>query len=61
MGITNFRTISTQKPHLIITQVQWEAPIIKPELTEAEVLAGSSYRWDEETLEWILETPEPLT
>ena len=39
----------------------WEAPIIKPELTEAEVLAGSSYRWDEETLEWILETPEPLT
>jgi hypothetical protein len=39
------------------TQVQWEAPII----TEAEVLAGSSYRWDEETLEWILETPEPLT
>ena len=57
MGITNFRTISTQKPHLIITQVQWEAPII----TEAEVLAGSSYRWDEETLKWILETPEPLT
>ena len=41
--------------------VQWQAPIIKPELTEAEVLAGSSYRWDEETLEWILETPEPLT
>ena len=41
--------------------VQWEAPIIKPELTEAEVLAGSSYRWDEETLGWILETPEPLT
>ena len=39
----------------------WEAPIIKPELTEAEVLARSSYRWDEETLEWILETPEPLT
>ena len=39
----------------------WEAPIIKPELTEAEVLAGGSYRWDEETLEWILETPEPLT
>ena len=39
----------------------WEAPIIKPELTEAEVLARSSYRWDEETLDWILETPEPLT
>ena len=39
----------------------WEAPIIKPELTEAEVLARSSYRWDEETLGWILETPEPLT
>ena len=39
----------------------WEPPIIKPELTEAEVLAGSFYRWDEETLEWILETPEPLT
>jgi hypothetical protein len=38
--------------------VQWEAPVAKPELTEAEVLAGSSYRWNEETLEWILETPE---
>ena len=41
--------------------VQWQAPVVKPELTEAEVLARSSYRWDEETLEWILETPEPLT
>ena len=36
----------------------WEPPIIKPELTEAEVLAGSFYRWDEETLDWILETPD---
>ena len=36
----------------------WEAPVIKPELTEAEVFAGSSYRWDEETLDWILETPD---
>ena len=40
--------------------VQWEAPVAKPELTEAEVLVGSSYRWNEETLEWILETPEVL-
>ena len=41
--------------------LQWEAPVIKPELTEAEVLAGSSYVWNEEELEWVLETPEPLT
>ena len=41
--------------------LQWEAPVIKPELTEAEVLAGSSYVWNEEALEWVLETPEPLT
>ena len=38
--------------------VQWEAPVVKPELTEEEVLAGSSYVWDEETLDWILETPD---
>jgi len=41
--------------------VVWEAPVIKPELTEAELLAGSSYKWNEEELEWVLETPEPLT
>jgi hypothetical protein len=40
--------------------VQWEAPVVKPELTEEEVLAGSSYVWDEETLDWILETPDAL-
>ena len=38
--------------------VQWEAPVVKPELTEAEILAGSFYVWDEETLDWILETPD---
>lgn len=37
---------------------EWEPPVVKPELTEAEVLARSSYRWNEETLEWILETPD---
>ena len=39
----------------------WEPPIIKPELTEEQITSRSFYRWNEETLGWILETPEPLT
>ena len=38
----------------------WESPVgPAPELTEAEVEAGSRYQWDEENGEWDLVTPEP--
>ncbi len=37
----------------------WESPVgPAPELTEAEVAAGSRYQWDEENGEWDLVTPE---
>ena len=37
----------------------WESPVgPAPELTEAEVAAGSRYQWDEENGEWNLVTPE---
>ena len=36
----------------------WVSPVgPAPELTEEEIDAGSTYRWDEENLEWVLETP----
>lgn len=36
----------------------WESPIgPAPALTEEEVEARSFYKWDEENLEWVLETP----
>jgi hypothetical protein len=41
----------------------WDAPVARPELTEAEIEARSYYRWDEDayqadnTTGWILETP----
>jgi hypothetical protein len=36
----------------------WESPVgPAPELTEEEVEARSFYKWDEEELEWVLETP----
>ena len=44
----------------------WVSPLgAAPTLTEAEVEANSSYRWDEDayqadnTTGWVLETPEP--
>jgi hypothetical protein len=38
----------------------WESPVgPAPELTEAEVEAGSRYQWNEENGEWDLFTPEP--
>ena len=38
----------------------WESPVgPAPELTEAEVAAGSRYQWDEENTQWDLVTPEP--
>ena len=40
----------------------WISPVgPAPELTEAEVTAGSSYVWNEETGAWDLTTPEPVT
>jgi hypothetical protein len=39
----------------------WESPVgPAPELTEAEVEAGSRYEWDEENTQWNLVTPEPV-
>ena len=44
------------------TTGMWEAPLPQPELTEAEVEAGSYYRWDEDAYQadntqgWVLET-----
>ena len=46
------------------TTGMWEAPIAQPELTDAQVEAGSYYRWDEDayqadnTAGWVLETRE---
>ena len=46
------------------TTGMWDAPIAQPELTEAQVEAGSYYRWDEDayqadnTTGWVLETRE---
>ena len=39
----------------------WESPVgPAPELTEAQVESRSFYKWDEEELEWVLETlPAP--
>jgi hypothetical protein len=40
----------------------WVSPVgPAPELTQAEEEAFSYYRWDEETISWVLETPEPPT
>ena len=37
----------------------WESPVgPAPELTDAEVEAGSLYEWDEENTQWNLVTPE---
>ena len=39
--------------------VEWESPVgPMPELTDAEVEAGSLYEWDEENTQWNLVTPE---
>ena len=46
------------------TTGMWDPPIPQPELTEAQVEAGSYYRWDEDayqadnTTGWVLETRE---
>ena len=45
---------------LVEATADWESPEgPAPTLTEAQVEARSFYRWNEEELEWVLETPEP--
>lgn len=45
---------------LIEETADWESPLgPAPELTEAQVESKSFYKWDEENLEWVLETPAP--
>ena len=45
---------------LIEETADWESPVgPAPELTEAQVESRSFYKWDEENLEWVLETPAP--
>ena len=45
---------------LVEETADWQSPVgPAPTLTEAQVEARSFYRWNEEELEWVLETPEP--
>lgn len=45
--------------------VNWKAPLEEPTLTQEQIDAGSSYRWDEDayqadnTTGWVLETETP--
>jgi hypothetical protein len=39
----------------------WEAPILRPNLTEEQKSQGYSYYWSEASISWILRTPMPLT
>ena len=62
---TTLQTFESDRSTNNKSYVHYFQDLIRPELfefcKEAEVLAGSSYKWDEEELEWVLETPEPLT
>ena len=43
---------------LVEETADWESPAgPAPELTEAQVESRSFYKWDEENLEWVIETP----
>ena len=43
---------------LVEETADWESPVgPAPELTEAQVESRSFYKWDEENLAWVLETP----
>ena len=43
---------------LVEETAYWESPLgPAPELTEAQVESRSFYKWDEENLAWVLETP----
>ena len=46
---------------LVEETADWQSPVgPAPTLTEAQVESRSFYRWNEEELEWVLETPEPV-
>jgi len=36
------------------TTCLWEAPVVKPTLTQAQIDSGSYYNWNEETQQWDL-------
>ncbi len=36
------------------TTCLWEAPVVKPDLTQAQIDSGSYYSWNEETQQWDL-------
>jgi hypothetical protein len=60
----NLMLSSPPKPYaswvLVEETADWQSPVgPAPTLTEAQVEARSFYRWNEEELEWVLETPEP--
>ena len=43
---------------LVEETADWQSPVgPAPELTEAQVESRSFYKWDEENLAWVLETP----
>jgi hypothetical protein len=43
---------------LVEETADWESPVgPAPALTEAQVESRSFYKWDEENLAWVLETP----
>ena len=39
------------------TTCLWEAPVAMPDLTQAQIDAGSYYTWDESATNWTLVTP----
>ena len=44
---------------LVEETADWQSPLgAAPTLTEEQNISRSIYRWNEETLNWILETPE---
>jgi hypothetical protein len=45
---------------LVEETADWVSPSgAAPTLTEEQITSRSFYRWNEEELEWVLETPEP--
>jgi hypothetical protein len=64
IGMTYDETIDAfipQKPYnswiLNETTCNWEAPIARPELTQEQIDNKNYYKWNEEILNWILQTP----
>ena len=51
LGVGSTDIFISQQPHaswtISTSAAQWEAPITRPTLTDAQVAAGSYYTWDE--------------